>query len=201
MTDNITIKRWDTGAVIYDGPRDGLAWRNLYRADLSGTNFSHANLFGTNLSHADLSGADLSYVNLLRANLSLANLSLANLSLANLSYTNLSHADLSGANFRDANLSRANLSYANLSGTEFCTEDGYPCTLRAVWQAGPLGSRGDTLTVFATDRGLMVKTGCFGPAPVKEFLAAVKVQHRDNQHGRAYRAAIECARIALEGYA
>ncbi len=81
------------------------------------------------------------------------------------------------------------------------TKSGDACVILGMWQAGPLGSRRATLTVFATSRGLMVQTGCFGPAPVKEFLAAVKVEHKDNRDGRAYRAAIRCARIALEGYA
>jgi hypothetical protein len=64
-----------------------------------------------------------------------------------------------------------------------------------------LGSRRATLTVFATDIGLLAQTGCFGPAPVEDFLAAVEETHGDNRYGRAYRAAIECARVALEGFA
>jgi uncharacterized protein YjbI with pentapeptide repeats len=59
MADNITIKRWDTGAVIYSGPRDGLAGRNLRRADLSGADLSGINLRGADLSGTNLRGANL----------------------------------------------------------------------------------------------------------------------------------------------
>ena len=161
MTDMIAIRRWDTEAVIYDGPRDGLAGRNLSYADFAGANLRGVDLTGTKLSNADLSRADL----------------------------------------RGAKLHVANLLGANLMGAKFCTKDGGPCTLRAVWQAGPLGSRGDMLMVFATDIGLLAHTGCFGPAPVEDFIAAVTATHGDNRYGRAYRAAIECARAALEVYA
>ena len=158
MTDSITIKRWDTEAVIYDGPRNGLAGRNLRRANLAG----------------------------------------ANLARANLAYANLADANLARADLADANLARADLAGADLAGAKIDINSGEACTARGMWQAGPLGSRADTMVVFATDRGLMVKTGCFGPAPVKDFLDAVKKTHGDNKHGRAYRAAIECVRIALE---
>jgi hypothetical protein len=181
MTDNITIKRRDTAAVIYHGPRDGLAGRNLSSADLSGTDLRGTDLRSANLRFADLSGTDLSDTDLLGAD--------------------LTNANMCRANFSRANLSRANLSRAWLAGAKFCLEDGKPYILRDVWQAGPLGSRRDALTVFATDRGLMAQTGCFGPAPVEDFLAAVEETHGDNKHGRAYRAAIECARAAMEVYA
>jgi hypothetical protein len=186
MTDTIVIRRWDTGAVIYVGPRDGLAGHNLYCANLSGANLSGANLRGVDLRSADLRLADLRGADLFRAGLF---------------DTKLSGAKLSDANLSGTNLCRANLSGANLSDAKFCTKDGKLCTLRDVWQAGPLGSRRATLTVFATDRGLMVETGCFRHAPVDDFLAAVEETHGDNRHGRAYRAAIECARVALEVYA
>ena len=191
MTDTIVIRRWDTGAVIYDGPRDGLAGRDLSGADLRG-----ADLSGINLRRATLSCANLSCANLRRADLFEAKLC-----HANLYHTNLYRANLSGADLSRSNLSFADLSFANLLDAKFCTEDGKPCTLRAVWQAGPIGSRGDMLMVFATDRGMLAQTGCFGPAPVDDFLAAVEKTHGDNQHGRAYRAAIECARAAMEVYA
>ena len=54
---------------------------------------------------------------------------------------------------------------------------------------GPIGSRNDTLTVFRTDAGLRVQTGCFFGTDA-EFLAGVAETHGDSRHGSDYRAAL-----------
>jgi hypothetical protein len=44
---------------------------------------------------------------------------------------------------------------------------------------------------------LICNTGCFH-GPATDFLAAVQGTHGDSIHGKAYRAAVEFARVALE---
>ncbi len=58
----------------------------------------------------------------------------------------------------------------------------------------PIGSRQETLSMFLGDKGeLYAQTGCFWGS-MSEFEAAVKKTHGDNEHGRAYAAAIRAAR-------
>ena len=119
------------------------------------------------------------------ANLSWANLREANLREANLREADLSWADLSGANLSGANLYGADLSGANLRGAS------------GIIHISPIGSRGDATYFVQHADCIMVKTGCFWGS-MDEFLAAVEKTHGENKHGRAYRAACELARIALE---
>ena len=60
---------------------------------------------------------------------------------------------------------------------------------RPIVMMGPIGSRNDTLTVFRTDAGLRVQTGCFFGTDA-EFLAGVAETHGDSRHGSDYRAAL-----------
>jgi hypothetical protein len=143
-----------------------------------------ADLRGANLFCADLGGANLSAANLGGANLSAANLYGANLGGANLSAANLRGADLYGAN-----LSAANLRYAYLVGANLRSA-------RGIVAIGPVGSRGDLLYVVRHEHGLMYKTGCFW-GDEETFLAAIEETHGDNQHARAYRAAVELAKVVL----
>ena len=100
-------------------------------------------------------------------------------------------ANLSGANLSRAYLSGADLSGANLSGA--ILGDGAKCVAgSAVVQVGPIGSRGATMVVFKTDKGLRVQTGCFfGDADT--FLAQVMSTHGTNDHATNYRNALELA--------
>ena len=121
------------------------------------------------------------------ADLSSANLSGADLSGAYLSSANLRGAYLSGANLRGANLYGANLDGANLDGA-----DGKNLSLvgsRPVFVLGPIGSRCDYLTAYLTDAGVYVRAGCFFDT-IEAFHAAVVSEHKDNDHGREYTAAI-----------
>ena len=141
-------------------------------------------------SGANLSGADLSGANLYGADLYGANLSGADLSRANLSGANLSGADLSRANLYGANLSRANLYGANLSGAKVNELELAGVGLRAWLQIGPIGSRGDHLTLWLTTDGPRLQTGCFF-GTVAEFSAALEEEHPEDEHGQEYTAALE----------
>jgi pentapeptide repeat protein len=110
---------------------------------------------------------------------------------ANLSGAYLYGANLYGANLYGANLSGANLSGANLYGAKLTDTITLARDVRH-FQFGPLGSRHDTLHVFASGGTIYIKAGCF-TGTSGEFLAKVKATHGHNEHGRNYRATIEFA--------
>jgi uncharacterized protein YjbI with pentapeptide repeats len=149
------------------------------------------------LTRADLSWADLSRADLSRASLSRADLSWADLSRADLSRASLYGADLYGADLYGADLSRANLSRASLYGADLSraivADDHTLVGNRPMLQLGPLGSRSATLIAFRTDKGLMVRTGCFfGTAD--QFVDAVRKTHEDSTHAADYMAALDFIR-------
>ena len=147
---------------------------------------------GADLSGADLSGANLGSANLRGAYLSGANLRGAYLGGAYLDGADLRSAYLGGAYLSSANLSSANLSSANLRGANLSGANGKNLTLvgsRPVFMLGPIGSRCDYLTAYLTDVGVHVRAGCFFDT-IEAFHAAVIAEHKDNEHGREYMAAI-----------
>ena len=160
-----------------------LSSANLYSADLSSADLSSANLYGANLSSADLSSADLS-----SANLSSADLSSANLYGANLSSANLSRADLSSANLSSADLSSANLYGANLSSAKFDSEKVL-IGKRPYFAIGPIGSRCAVVTLWLTDKGPMVKAGCF-TGTLDKFVVACERTHGTSDHAKEYAMAV-----------
>ena len=97
-------------------------------------------------------------------------------------------AYLDGANLRGASLGGANLDGAYLGGASL-GGDTKLTGPRPIVMMGPIGSRNDTLTVFRTDAGLRVQTGCFFGTDA-EFLAGVAETHGDSRHGSDYRAAL-----------
>jgi len=114
-------------------------------------------------------------------------------------------ADLCGADLGSAYLCGAYLGGAYLGGADLCGADLGGVKLKdaeiigrdAVVQIGPIGSRGDTFTVFRTDKGLRLQTGCFyGDAD--DFLARLMEAHGTNQHATNYRNALELATSMLE---
>ena len=119
-------------------------------------------------------------------------LSGADLSLADLSRADLSRADLSLADLSRANLDGANLAGANLAGA--IVADGYALVgRRPVLQIGPIGSRLDVVVAYRTDKGLMLRTGCFfGTAD--QFVDAVRKTHKDNTHAADYMVALDFIR-------
>ena len=92
---------------------------------------------------------------------------------------NLSGADLSGANLYGANLDE--------NKTQ---STGNPIFIH------PIGSRNDTLSFWPTDKGIYVKTGCFWNT-LLQFQKAIKTTHGNNAYAKAYRVAINLAKILL----
>jgi hypothetical protein len=186
--------------------RANLARADLAGADLTDANLARADLAGADLTDANLARANLAGANLTDANLARANLAGANLTDANLARANLARADLAGANLAradlaGANLARANLAGANLAGAKVRVKNGNETALigaRPLLQMGPLGSRSAMLTIMRTEAGMLAQTGCFGPAPLADFEAAVITTHGETQNGRAYRSAIALARVQME---
>ncbi len=173
---------------------------NLYGANLYGANLTGANLYGANLTGANLYEANLYEANLYGANLAGADLTRANLTGADLTGVNLYGADLTGANLTGADLYGANLAGANLAGANLAGADldentkligDYP-----VFQITPIGSRMSTLVAFNTDKGVVIKTGCFF-GTVKEFMTAVEKQHSGTKFETEYRAAIELIKLCF----
>lgn len=60
---------------------------------------------------------------------------------------------------------------------------------RSFFQCGPIGSRADYLQSFTTDKGVVIKAGCF-TGFLDEFTAAVEKTHGDTDHGKEYAMAI-----------
>ena len=157
-----------------------LARANLARANLDGANLDGANLAGANLARANLAGAYLAGAYLARAYLAGAYLARANLAGAY-----LDSADLAGAYLDGATLDGANLDGANLAGG------------RPIFQIGPIGSRSAYLVAYMTDKGVILKAGCF-TGSVKEFEAKLEAEHGDNEHAQEYRAALELIAVHAE---
>ena len=124
-------------------------------------------------ANADLRGADLRGADLYGADLYGADLRGAN----------LGGADLGGADLYGADLYGANLGGANLG------ERGKMVGKRPFFQLGPIGSRNDYLLSFITDRGLLIRAGCFFGSR-DEFEAAIDETHGVSEHGQEYRAAL-----------
>ena len=63
---------------------------------------------------------------------------------------------------------------------------------------GPIGSR-DATTTFFRDKsgGISVVCGCF-IGTLDEFAEKVTATHGDNKHAKAYRAAVELAKVQME---
>ena len=60
-----------------------------------------------------------------------------------------------------------------------------------------IGSRNGTTTFFATKTGIYVNCGCFSGS-LEAFAAAVDKNHGDSEHGKAYRLAIEIAKLRIK---
>jgi hypothetical protein len=113
----------------------------------------------------------------------------ADLRDANLSYADLRGAGLYGANLYGAGLSGADLRGADLRGAGLRGAKRHTHTIETFTTIGNVGSRNDTLLALKTDGGVFIETGCFKGARTA-FAAAVDNTHGDNQHGKAYRAAL-----------
>jgi hypothetical protein len=159
-----------------------LSQANLARANLVGANLVGTNLFGANLARANLVGTNLFGANLARANLVGANLVGTNLFGAYLRGADLRGADLGGANLEGAYLRGADLGGANLEGATLVGE-------RPVFQLGPIGSESRYFIAYITDKGSILKTGCF-TGTREEFLERLDSTHGENIHAQEYKAAL-----------
>ena len=200
---NIEIKSRYTGGILFAGQytdvraaliaacaaHADLAGADLARADLAGADLARADLAGADLAGADLAGADLAGADLAHAYLAGAKLARADLARAD-----LAHADLAGADLAHADLAGAKLAGAKLAGAKL--RDAIVDGDGAVLILGPIGSRAAYLTVFRTDKGLRLQTGCFyGSA--SDFLARVTETHVGTKHERDYIGAVKCAAVVL----
>ena len=191
---NPQIKHRYTGAVLFEGEA-GMTTRAMLekattaKADLYGADLYGANLRYTDLRGANLYGANLRYADLRGANLYGANLRGADLGGANLYAANLRGADLGGANLYGANLGGANLYGADLYGANLGETFGKLIAGRPFFQCGPIGSRSDYLQSFITDKGIVIKAGCF-TGFLDAFVAAVEKTHGDSDHGKEYAMAV-----------
>ena len=99
---------------------------------------------------------------------------------------NLRGAYLRGANLVDANLGGAYLGGANLGGA-------YTVLVcdRPYFSIGPIGSRLDSLTLWITEKGPLLKTGCFGPDTFEAFRGNLERDHpAESTHRKEYEAAL-----------
>ena len=108
---------------------------------------------------------------------------------ANLGGANLYGANLGGANLGGANLGGADLRGADLRGADLGETFGKLIAGRPFFQCGPIGSRSDYLQSFITDKGIVIKAGCF-TGFLDAFVAAVEKTHGDSDHGKEYAMAV-----------
>ena len=107
-------------------------------------------------------------------------------SKANLYGANLVRANLDGANLDGANLDGANLVRANLVGAKHVKDH---------MSIGRIGSRNDRLTATITVKGkIVVCCGCW-KGTLEGFVKRVKEVHIDNEHAKAYLAAVDLIKI------
>ena len=118
----------------------------------------------------------------IRQTLEKATFAKADLYGADLRGADLRGANLGGADLRGADLGGANLRGANLGGKKLAGD-------RPFIQIGPIGSRSDYLLAFITDKGVMIRAGCFFNTR-DQFELQLTETHGDNQYAQEYRAAL-----------
>lgn len=91
---------------------------------------------------------------------------------------NLARAYLDGAYLTGAYLAGAYLDGAKLIGE------------RPIFMIGPIGSRCAYFTSHNTDKGILLRAGCFF-GTVDEFTEKLSKEHQDNDHSKEYLAALE----------
>ena len=100
-----------------------------------------------------------------------------------------------------ANLARASLDGANLAGAylagAYLTNGEKLKGKRPILQLGPLGSRSAYLVAYVTDKGVMVRAGCFF-GTLDAFAGQCTLTHADNKHGLEYQAAIALIKAHAE---
>lgn len=101
---------------------------------------------------------------------------------------NLRGANLRGADLCEADLCEADLCEANLQGANL--REGHKLIgKRPFLSIGPIGSRSGYLQAWITNKGVMIRAGCFFGTQ-DEFAAKVTETHVDNNHAQEYLAAL-----------
>ena len=95
----------------------------------------------------------------------------------------LDGANLVGARLVGANLDGASLDGASLYGVRLTGK-------RPIFMIGPIGSRCAYFTSYNTEKGIMLRAGCFF-GTVDEFTEKLSKEHQDNDHAKEYLAALE----------
>lgn len=86
--------------------------------------------------------------------------------------------------------------HAVIVGNVYLQTGAIISTTRDCLAIGPIGSRNAYTTFYRTASDIWVRCGCFNGS-INDFAKKVKKTHGDNQHARAYLAAIELAKIQL----
>lgn len=84
-----------------------------------------------------------------------------------------------------------------VSGNAWVSGDARVSRDEHVMWISRIGSRNGTTTFFATKTGIFVNCGCFSGS-LEAFAAAVDKNHGDSEHGKAYRLAIELAKLRIK---
>ena len=100
-------------------------------------------------------------------------------------------ADLGDADLGDANMGGADLGDANLGGADLRGANTVLVCDRPYFSIGPIGSRLDSLTLWITEKGPLLKTGCFGPDTFEAFRGNLERDHpAESTHRKEYEAAL-----------
>ena len=87
---------------------------------------------------------------------------------------------------------------ARVYGNALVCGDARVCGRKHILWISMIGSRDDTVTFMrAKDEKIIVAVGCFS-GTIDEFEKQVDVTHGDNEHGKAYRLAIELAKLRID---
>ena len=103
--------------------------------------------------------------------------------------------DLGGWVEKEKNLSHGGDAW--VSGDAQVSGDAWVSGDEHVMWISRIGSRNGTTTFFATKTGIFVNCGCFSGS-LEAFAAAVDKNHGDSEHGKAYRLAIELAKLRIK---
>ena len=109
--------------------------------------------------------------------------------------------DLGGWVEKEKNLSHGGDAWVSgdtwVSGNAWVSGDARVSRDEHVMWISRIGSRNGTTTFFATKTGIFVNCGCFSGS-LEAFAAAVDKNHGDSEHGKAYRLAIELAKLRIK---
>lgn len=86
---------------------------------------------------------------------------------------------------------------ANVSGNAWVSGNARVSGDARIMCISGIGSRNGTTTFFATKTGIFVNCGCFSGS-LEVFADAVEKTHGDSEHGKAYRLAIELAKLRIK---